>query len=97
MENVTVLEAASWKLAGLLVRRHPNLTVRRIHPGGGSYNVLAVHDASVIHGPRAMLNRHGTVQVDQAVNPVEWPAMSWSEVLRRGAVSIIEDLESATG
>ena len=54
--------AQSWWIASELVRRHPQLVVHEMHPGGGQYDVLAVfappHDkARTI----VMLNRAGTV------------------------------------
>lgn len=56
--------AQSWWIAAELVRRHPELLVHEMHPGGGQYDVLAVfappHDAA---GARVMLNRAGGMQV----------------------------------
>lgn len=56
--------AQSWWIAAELTRRHPELLVHEMHPGGGQYDVLAVfappYDAA---GARVMLNRAGTMQV----------------------------------
>lgn len=39
----SVLEAASWRLASELARRHPDTTrLIRAHPGGGQYDCLRV-------------------------------------------------------
>jgi hypothetical protein len=34
--------AYSWQLAATLVRRHPSLTIREMHPGGGQYDCLTL-------------------------------------------------------
>jgi len=56
--------AQSWWIASELVRRHPELVIHEMHPGGGHYDVLAIFappyaDARAI----VMLNRAGTLQV----------------------------------
>ncbi|WP_427846502.1 hypothetical protein [Cryobacterium arcticum] len=58
----------SWWIASELVRRHPELIVYEMHPGGGSYDLLCVTHPEVVSPggatyPRVMLNRAGTIQV----------------------------------
>lgn len=59
----------AWWIASELVRRHPELIVYEMHPGGGMYDVLAIGDPAVFapnassHGVRVMLNRAGSIQV----------------------------------
>jgi hypothetical protein len=58
--------AQSWWVASELVRRHPQLTVFEMHPGGGQYDVLCVSDPSegeFMERTHVMLNRNGTLQV----------------------------------
>lgn len=56
--------AQSWWLASELVRRHPQLLVHEMHPGGGMYDVLALYTPPYDAGAtQIMLNRAGTIQV----------------------------------
>jgi hypothetical protein len=92
----TVVEAASWRLAVLLARRHPNLVVRREHPGDGQYEVLALRSG---RGCVIMLNREGTIQVHGRDDGAEirWEPLPWEEVIRRDMWSLVEALEDAAG
>jgi hypothetical protein len=92
----TVVETASWRLAVLLARRHPNLVVRREHPGGGQSDVLALRSG---RGCVIMLNREGTVQVHGREDGAEirWEPMPWDEVIRRDIWSLVEALEDSAG
>jgi len=92
----TVIEAASWRLTTALARRHPELVVRREHPGGGQYDVLALRSG---RGCVILLNREGTVQVDSRNDSaaVSWEPMPWDEVTRRDVREVVALLESAAG
>lgn len=92
----TVVEAASWRLAVLLARRHPDLVVRREHPGDGQYDVLALRSG---RGCVIMLNREGTVQVHGRDDGAEigWEPLPWDEVIRRDIRSLVEAMEEAAG
>jgi hypothetical protein len=61
-----LLEIASWRIATEIVRRRPkDLRILELHPGGGSYDCLAVFDDrlhSLIH-----LNRNGTIHLFRTV------------------------------
>jgi hypothetical protein len=93
------LIAQSWWVASELVRRHPELVVHEMHPGGGQYDVLAVfappHDkARTI----LMLNRAGTMQVHQndGLNGVPDMMMigTWSDALSaRSPHAVIKQIE----
>jgi hypothetical protein len=91
-----VVEAASWRLAVLLARRHPDLVVRREHPGGGQYDVLALRSG---RGCVIMLNREGTIQVHARADGAEirWDPLPWDEVIRRDIRSLVEAIEEAAG
>lgn len=96
MLEPTVAEAASWGLATALARRHPELVVRREHPGGGQYDVLAVRSPQ---GCALMLNRTGTIQVhgrDDGREP-DWEPLSWAEALVLDQKDLCRRLESAAG
>lgn len=92
----TVIEAASWRLAASLARRHPELEVRREHPGGGQYDVLALRTG---HGCTMMLNREGTVQVHGRDDgqAVSWEPLSWDSVVRRSLPQVVAAVEQAAG
>ena len=92
----TVVEAASWKLAVLLARRHPELVVRHEHPGGGQDDVLALRSG---RGCVIMLNREGTIQVHGRDDGAEirWESLPWDEVIRRDIRSLVEAIEEAAG
>ena len=78
--------AQSWWLASELVRRHPELIVHEMHPGGGMYDVLCVvapgKDES-FELTRIMLNRAGSIQVhhpQRAAKPDEMVG-TWKQVM----------------
>lgn len=76
-----LLEAASWRLASELHRRHPDLLrLAREHPGGGQYDCLALRSED---GANIQLNRHGTIQVTgrQDGAPSTWEPAPWAAYL----------------
>ena len=92
----TVIEAASWNLASTMSRRHPELVIRREHPGGGQYDVLALRSG---RGCVLMLNREGTVQVhgrEDGRDP-RWEPMPWNEVIEQDLRSLANRLQDAAG
>lgn len=96
----TVVEAASWRLATLLVRRHPHLLIRREHPGGGLYDVLAVRDLGDPRSSAVMLNRLGRIHIQPAPgSPLDppWPPMAWSDALATDPREVVRGIENAAG
>jgi len=92
----TVIEAASWKLASLLTRRHPELLIRREHPGGGQYDVLAVRSD---RGCNIQMNRAGRIHVHgrhDGRDPV-WEPTEWQDVIGPDYRLLVERLEAAAG
>ena len=95
-----VVEAASWRLASDLFRRHPTGTrLLRAHPGGGQADLLWI-----IGGTDSdldiRLNRHGTIQVHgRADGRAEylWPATSWADYLEADPDDFVARLEDAAG
>ena len=81
----TVLEAASWRLASELVRRHPLTTrVPHTHPGGGQYDCLTITSPTGVGGA-VQLNRNGTIQVHDRFDgrsDAEWEHTDWDNYLR---------------
>jgi hypothetical protein len=81
----SVLEAASWRLASELLRRHPDTTrLIRAHPRGGQSDCLWVLPTAGKTGD-LRLNRHGTIQVLERFDgrPAgEWRPTEWDEYLR---------------
>lgn len=96
MLDPTVIEAASWKLACSIARRHPALVIRREHPGGGQYDVLAVRSD---RGCQIMLNRAGTIQVHGREDGQEpnWAPTAWELVVGGGFRDVVIQLERAAG
>jgi len=92
----TVVEAASWRLASSLARRHLELKIKREHPGGGQYEVLALRTG---RGCTFMLNREGTVQVHGREDGREpgWEPLPWEDVVARDHRAVVTALESAAG
>ncbi len=78
----SVLEAASWRLAAELCRRHPDrLRIYELHPGGGQYDCLSIAVAG--ESPRSLiqLNRNGSIHIEgrwdgraPQVEPRSWTA-----------------------
>jgi hypothetical protein len=96
----SVLEAASWRLASELVRRHP-VTTRMIHthPGGGLYDCLTITsptgDGGTVH-----LNRNGTIQVHARFDgraDERWEPTDWDDYLRADPRDFLDRLERACG
>jgi len=92
----TVVEAASWRLASSLARRHPELEIKREHPGGGQYGVLALRTG---RGCTIMLNREGTVQVHgrEDGRAPGWEPLPWDDVVPRDHRAVVAALENAAG
>lgn len=96
----SVLEAASWRLASELVRRHPD-TARliRAHPGGGQSDCLWLLPTAGKTGD-VRLNRNGTIQVLERFDggpPGEWRPTEWDEYLRADPRGFLHRLEVAAG
>ena len=96
----SVVEAASWRLASELVRRHPT-TVRLIrgHPGGGQSDCLWLLPLGGDNGD-VRLNREGTIQVLERFDgrPAdEWQPTEWSEYLFAEPRGFLDRLERAAG
>ena len=96
----SVVEAASWRLASQLVRRHP-ATVRLIrgHPGGGQSDCLWLLPLAGDDGD-VRLNREGTIQVLERFDgrPAdEWRPTEWSEYLFAEPRGFLNRLERAAG
>jgi hypothetical protein len=96
------VNAHSWWLASALVRRHPELGVYEMHPGGGQYDVLLVAPTSQIvgggvrHGPEILLNRVGTIQVH--LGPKTVFEASWKDsVFAPTPLATVIALEHAVG
>ena len=78
----SLLEAASWRLAAELCRRHPGqLRIYHLHPGGGQYDCLSIATAG--NDPRSLLqlNRQGRIHTfgrwdgrESDVEPRGWSA-----------------------
>lgn len=96
----SVLEAASWRLASELVRRHPRTTrVLHTRPGGGQYDCLTITTPQAIGGT-IQLNRIGTIQVHERFDgqPVGgWEPTDWDEYLRADPRAFLDRLERAAG
>lgn len=95
----SVIEAASWRLASELMRRHPTGSrLIRGHPGGGQYDVLWIRSEGE-HVLEIVLNRVGTIQVHGRLDgrPVEWEPTTWIEYLAADPRDFLERLEAAAG
>jgi hypothetical protein len=96
----SVLEAASWRLASELVRRHPATTrILHTHPSNGQYDCLTITSPAG-DGGTVQLNRRGTIQVhtrfdDQEGN--EWPPTEWIDYLAAAPREFLDRLERASG
>lgn len=97
---MSVLEAASWRLASELVRRHPQtLRILRTHPGDGQYDCLTITMPD-LQGGTIQLNRNGTIQVQETFGRVDaapWEPTDWDEYLRDDPRSFLVRLEAAAG
>jgi len=90
-DDGSLLEAASWRLASELVRRHPSaVRLIRAHPGGGQYDCLCVvpHETGLEGGVN--LNRNGTIQVQHRFDgrTPQWDPVEWDDYFGSPAVSV---------
>lgn len=89
--------AQSWWIASELARRHPQHVVYEMHPGGGTYDVLALF--TLPHAPvdRAiMINRAGTLQVHNVPGVGDRIVGTWSDVLgTQNAHRVVKQIEAA--
>jgi hypothetical protein len=98
-EDKSVLEAASWRLASELVRRHPTtLRLIRAHPGGGMSDCLWLLPLDGEVGD-VRLNREGTIQVLERFDGREstWEPTTWDEYLRADPRDFLHRLEISAG
>jgi hypothetical protein len=82
--------AQSWWIASELARRHPEYVVHEMHPGGGSYDCLAL--LIVGQHPAVQLNRGGTIHV------MDNPAYRryWRDALASGTPhALVKEIEAA--
>lgn len=98
--DTSVLEAASWRLASELVRRHPDtLRLIRAHPGGGQSDCLWLMPTAGVDGD-VRLNRQGTIQVLKRFDgrPADsWGPVEWDDYLRADPHDFLHELEEAAG
>jgi hypothetical protein len=96
----SVVEAASWRLASELVRRHPTVVrLIRGHPGGGQSNCLWLLPLIDDKGD-VRLNRVGTIQVLERFDgrsAVGWRPTEWSEYLFAKPRGFLDRLEREAG
>lgn len=96
----SVVEAASWRLASEMVRRHPTaLRLIRGHPGGGQSDCLWLLPLIGNQGD-VRLNRVGTIQVLDRFDgrPAdEWGATTWNDYLFAEPRGFLDRLERAAG
>ena len=97
----SVLEAASWRLATELIRRHPDSTrLIRGFPGGGQNDVLWIQARESYEKGDLRLNRDGTIQVVKRFDGRSsdtWQPTSWDEYLRADPHDFLISLEAAAG
>jgi hypothetical protein len=97
----SVLEAASWRLASELARRHPDrLRVYETHPGGGQYDCLTLASAGSSPTPLVYLNRVGTIQVHTTLDgqqPEEIQEIDWATYLAAAPSEFLRGIERDTG
>jgi hypothetical protein len=97
--DLSVIEAASWRLASELVRRHPDqLKLIRSHPGGGQYDCLTIW--SIAHPHRTIqLNRLGRIHMHgpSATELADWSPTDWADYLAADPRQFLERLERAAG
>ena len=98
-EDGSILEAASWRLASELCRRHPASTrLLRAHPGGGLSDCLWLLPA--VEGPGDVrLNRNGTIQVLERFDGARsvWEPTAWDAYFRSDPREFLGRLEAAAG
>ncbi|MEV6493289.1 hypothetical protein AB0M20_32405 [Actinoplanes sp. NPDC051633] len=77
----------SWWLASELIRRHPDLVLIEMHPGGGQYDCLSLFR----NGERVVfINRAGTVQIpdDESFRP-----LTFEQIFSRPPSSVVRSIE----
>lgn len=99
LPEASVIEAASWRLASELMRRHPTrLRLTRTAPGSGIYNCLSI--TSRPQGPGAIhLNRVGTIHAGERFDDQsgsDWNP-TWHDYLATKPLAFLERLEYAAG
>lgn len=97
-DDHSLIEAASWRLASELVRRHPATTrMYQTHPGDGMYDCLSVQ--ALDGNGQVALNRAGSLHVLDRFDgrPVDWESSSWAEYLRADPREFLGRLEAAAG
>lgn len=96
----SVVEAASWRLASELVRRHPTaVRLIRGHPGGGQSDCLWLLPLVGDNGD-VRLNRVGTIQVLDRFDgrpSDQWRPTEWTEYLFAEPRAFLDRLERAAG
>lgn len=95
--NRTLIEAASWRLASIITRRHSDLALTRILFHGGNLDVLWLRSTE---GLDLRLNRNGGIRVLKRHDGVE-PAhesAEWTEFLTASdPMEFVEKLEHEAG
>ncbi len=96
------VNAESWWVASELVRRHPELIVYEMHPGGGQSDVLCVTTPDQLREqverelPRVWLNREGSIHILRGAD--RETVATWPEVLfSPHPHSLVRVLEDETG
>ncbi|MGV3733055.1 MAG: hypothetical protein ACO1N6_06610 [Microcella sp.] len=81
--------AQSWWVASELVRRHPDLVIHEMHPGGGMYDCLALLSPGDLK-PFVQLNRVGTIHV---MSTPEYRT-TWAEALEAASPhAVVKEIE----
>lgn len=79
----SIVEAASWRLASELFRRHPHtLRLIRAHPGGGTYDCLWLRPVQSNAPGSIFLNRVGTIQIHDRFDgrgQSGWNMVTWEQ------------------
>ncbi|MBA4248549.1 MAG: hypothetical protein C0444_09700 [Microbacterium sp.] len=81
--------AQSWWVASELARRHPDLVIHEMHPGGGMYDCLALLSPGDLK-PFVQLNRVGTIHV---MSTPEYRT-TWAEALEAASPhAVVKEIE----
>lgn len=96
------VNAESWWVASELVRRHPELIIYEMHPGGGQSDVLCVTTPDQLTAavqrqlPQVWLNREGSIQLHKGTES-ELVA-TWPDVLSSAHPhSLVKSIEVRAG
>jgi hypothetical protein len=85
--------AQSWWVASELARRHPDLVIHEMHPGGGMYDCLALLSPGDLQ-PFIQLNRVGTIHVTS----VPEYRTTWAEALEAASPhAVVKEIEQVAG